>query len=166
MKKKWVYADTYVYFMRDPKTGWIKIGFSQDPTARVDTLNVEFKTNLEILGMMPGSMMDEKKMHHDHLDLWIEREWFQDHDRIRSIVANDCITLEQFNVLRALEHHKDDIRIMRENFGRLTKKDKEAYDFMRNQRVLRATGGKMSYDDWIAFTKAPSRPKPTHSGER
>ena len=78
----------YVYFVRFADR--IKIGYSDDPTARLKNLPHD-----EILALVPGTMSTEKKYHNMFKDIRITGEWFASHrkliDFIRTLPVHESL---------------------------------------------------------------------------
>jgi len=67
----------FVYFIRPAgMLGPIKIGFSEAPTSRLETLAAWSPFKLEIAATIPGSRLLESSIHDCFGDDWSHREWF------------------------------------------------------------------------------------------
>lgn len=155
-------AESYVYFMFNPKTSLIKIGFSRCPTSRKDCLNTEHKTKLEILGMVPGTMHDERMMHFKFWEHRSHHEWFFDFPSIREEAANGVSELEykiaDSIYLMEQSYAEDDGEITEEiALFRITAKKRLIETMLTGKRfpspanlhqISQATEGKVTFEDW------------------
>lgn len=67
----------FVYFARTKRyPTLIKIGFSAQPKRRLEALRREHSLDLEFVGIMVGSLLLERQMHHKFQDLRVTAEWF------------------------------------------------------------------------------------------
>lgn len=71
----------YVYFVKFADR--IKIGFTTDVTTRMQSIPHD-----EVLGIFPGTRLNERQLHTAFADLRITGEWFQLDDRILDFVAD------------------------------------------------------------------------------
>ncbi|MEN5103813.1 GIY-YIG nuclease family protein [Brucella anthropi] len=68
---------TYVYFIKPfGMDGPIKIGVSEYPQKRIETLAVWSPFQLEIIAEAPGSLADEQFIHSCFADVHSHKEWF------------------------------------------------------------------------------------------
>lgn len=79
-----------IYFLRNPRTSLIKIGYTKDYHARLSQL-IQQHGDLELIGLMPGNRHTEAWLHqqfgHIHFQTPGEgREWFQDAQELRRFV--------------------------------------------------------------------------------
>lgn len=65
----------YTYFIR--RSGAIKIGHSGFPKGRIMALQVAFPEPLEVLAVIPNSIIDEPTAHHKFVHLRMRGEWFR-----------------------------------------------------------------------------------------
>jgi len=78
----------FVYFIRPAgMLGPIKIGFSEAPTSRLETLAAWSPFRLEIVATIPGSRLLESSIHDCFGDDWSHREWFFPSRRLVEFVA-------------------------------------------------------------------------------
>jgi DNA-binding XRE family transcriptional regulator len=63
-----------IYFIRH--TEYVKIGFTDDISTRLSDLQVSCPVKLEILGLIEGTLDDEKNHHRMFKHLWCNGEWF------------------------------------------------------------------------------------------
>lgn len=71
----------FVYFIRFSDR--VKIGFSQDPDNRLRALPHD-----EVLGVFPGTRLNERQLHAAFADLRQTGEWFTLDDRILDFIAD------------------------------------------------------------------------------
>jgi hypothetical protein len=67
---------TFVYLMRDERSGFIKIGRAKDPDARERTLQSENPHVLMVL-CHPADASIERELHHKYGDFRVRGEWFR-----------------------------------------------------------------------------------------
>lgn len=65
-----------VYLIRDATTGLVKIGSSQDPGARLRSLQTGSGTELELIGWLDGTERRERELHAEYADARVRGEWF------------------------------------------------------------------------------------------
>ena len=76
----------FVYFLHDPGTDWIKIGFTANPGQRLGLLTAG--SARKVLAIIPGTMADEKRLHDEFSDfLATGKEWFFRVPQIESRIA-------------------------------------------------------------------------------
>lgn len=71
-------AKGWVYAIRAPHDGTVKIGFSRNPYRRFADIQNVRRDWLELVGTIPGGYMDEKAIHRRFADALIEHEWFRE----------------------------------------------------------------------------------------
>jgi hypothetical protein len=83
----------YVYFLQGP-TGPIKIGWSASPYLRKVALERELGVRLATLSIVPGTMLDERRLHtrFAHLRLRPDREWFDAAPELLSLARGPART--------------------------------------------------------------------------
>jgi hypothetical protein len=68
----------FVYFIRCPSNGMIKIGWTaDDPERRLRALSTGSPEEFERLGTIPGSCADEAALHRLFADSRVRGEWFR-----------------------------------------------------------------------------------------
>lgn len=67
--------------------GPIKIGCSETPMQRLETLACWSPFPLEVIGSVVGSFEDEKFLHHCFADHHSHREWFRSSEKLRNAIA-------------------------------------------------------------------------------
>jgi hypothetical protein len=78
-----------VYFIAGPLG--IKIGFTRDLRTRFHTLKLEFGQDIEILGVIEGSMELEAMLHNRFAKHRVyKREWFTKHLEIYSFIQSQA----------------------------------------------------------------------------
>jgi len=65
-----------IYFLRNPNTGLVKIGTTGNYHLRLSQLIAEHG-DLELLGLMDGSRLDEQALHQRFIDDHDHHEWFR-----------------------------------------------------------------------------------------
>lgn len=93
----------FVYFLR--AGDFVKIGWSQNPRKRIQSFTTGNPHKAELLGSVPGTLEDEKRLHAVFGDIRHRREWFSAESELLGFIAWVCgVTAEkvQENVI-ALE---------------------------------------------------------------
>tara|TARA_Y100000310_G_C20638556_1_gene792570 strand:+ start:1033 stop:1560 length:528 start_codon:yes stop_codon:yes gene_type:complete len=68
-----------VYCIGEARGGVVKIGFTAgDPAVRLTALQTGSPRPLRILGLMPGGLQDEARLHAEFANLAVSGEWFRD----------------------------------------------------------------------------------------
>lgn len=68
---------SYVYFVQRDDDGPIKVGFANDPDARLSELQVGCPDELNLVGFIHGTARDEKRLHAMLAPGRIRGEWFR-----------------------------------------------------------------------------------------
>lgn len=85
-----------VYFAR--VKGYVKIGFSKDPSYRMQTLlsggskhpeDLSYGDWVDLLGTVPGDRKRERELHKEFEEHRVVGEWFIDHPDIEQAIWND-----------------------------------------------------------------------------
>ena len=66
-----------VYFIRNPITRSIKIGFSIDPDRRIKDLQTASESELIIEAVLPGTLSTEQYLHQRWEHLHVRGEWYK-----------------------------------------------------------------------------------------
>jgi hypothetical protein len=66
-----------VYFILNPATGALKVGWSESPEDRLRTLQTASPDRLTLLGSVEGDLADEATMHEALAEYRLEGEWFR-----------------------------------------------------------------------------------------
>lgn len=66
-----------IYFIKAVNSGAIKIGVSNDPRRRLDTMQTGSAEPLELLGVLPGQFEEERRLHEMLKRHRIHGEWFR-----------------------------------------------------------------------------------------
>lgn len=75
----------FIYFIRCQE--FVKIGRSQNPWKRMNSMQTSLPYRLEMLAIMPGGdNFEEIDMHTRFGRQWHLREWYKDHDELRRYV--------------------------------------------------------------------------------
>ena len=69
-------AQGFVYFIGG-RSGPIKIGYSIDARKRLSKISVGSSQHLSLLAKVPGTMDDERRMHHRFAHIRVKGEWFR-----------------------------------------------------------------------------------------
>lgn len=78
-------TNNYVYFIKHPETGNIKIGRSSHPYQRIKELRTKNKSKLEMLLVIPFLDM-EYFMHDMFSDFRLDGEWFKPDDKLKEFI--------------------------------------------------------------------------------
>lgn len=70
---------SWVYFIRCPANGLIKVGFTDhpDPWIRIELVAGASPVPVEVLGVVPGGRYLEKNLHAAFAPYWHHNEWFE-----------------------------------------------------------------------------------------
>lgn len=79
-----------VYFVKNPISGLIKIGHSDCYQSRIQQLQREFKTTLELLGLLNGGLGEEREIHGMLTGERSHKEWFHDTAAVREFIREFC----------------------------------------------------------------------------
>lgn len=96
----------HVYFIVAPKSGAIKIGFSNDPSGRFADLSTGSPEALVFYGSIPETRDYEQGLHRKFKHLRIKGEWFQACDELYNRIdglADDYEEIQGALDLAALE---------------------------------------------------------------
>jgi hypothetical protein len=77
-----------IYFIQheDDPDGPVKIGYSGDPEQRLSTLQIASHKKLVILGVIPGDISVEHRLHETFDAARLDGEWFDLTDDIRALI--------------------------------------------------------------------------------
>jgi hypothetical protein len=90
-----------IYFIRNERSGAIKIGYSQDPRKRLSQLKVSSPDPLVLLGTIHGGIQQERKLHAYFREYRLRGEWYQDDPYVLNAVLG---MINQYqNVMKACE---------------------------------------------------------------
>lgn len=69
----------FVYFIKNPEAGLVKIGRTRNIDTRIHQLEWEYKSKLSLIKKIPtdNAVLLEKEMHERYSDFHIEGEWFE-----------------------------------------------------------------------------------------
>ena len=76
----------FVYFIQ-AKSGPIKIGHTDDPQRRFQQFTIGHYEELTFLGVIPGTLEDEKRIQRSVVNSHIRGEWFNPTDEVFVLVA-------------------------------------------------------------------------------
>lgn len=69
-------TDGFIYFVQGEGVSAIKIGFATSPKVRLDSLQCGSPVRLKFIGLMHGTMDDEKRLHDRFRKHRLHGEWF------------------------------------------------------------------------------------------
>jgi hypothetical protein len=78
------------YFILNPETGLIKIGFSFQPSYRINQLQKNHVATLELLHQQHGDRFDEKDLHRRFADHHECYEWFRCEGALAEYLKSVC----------------------------------------------------------------------------
>lgn len=87
-----------IYFIRGKESGNIKIGYSTNPDKRKSNLQTSHYEELELIGLMDGSLEDEATIHKTFASFNIRGEWYRPSQEILEFVDNNAKRSE-FNIV-------------------------------------------------------------------
>lgn len=120
----------YVYFVRSPANGFIKIGHtSGHPSKRLDGLLTSSPVELEPLGVMGGSQDDERRLHALFARSRRHREWFEPTEDLLAFIKEESspwpdLGAEIVNELEPVVDLKNHQRLKRWAIRLLTEEEK------------------------------------------
>lgn len=76
----------WVYFIREGDYGNIKIGWSQNPKARLAALQTANSKVLQLLGTVPGHISEEKRLHKYFQRDRVYGEWFRNSNELEDFL--------------------------------------------------------------------------------
>lgn len=76
----------YIYFILNTDEDSVKIGYTQNPRNRLQTMKTYSTAPLELIAVIPGNKKDEKILHNQFFNVHIRREWFRYNDAIKHFV--------------------------------------------------------------------------------
>lgn len=87
-----------IYFVREPATRTIKIGFAENPFRRFVALQTACPYELTLIGVIPGGRAGEAELHRRFKKYRVRGEWFRDapellsalYDLLQLNVAVEC----------------------------------------------------------------------------
>lgn len=80
--------DFAIYFIFAPTANRIKIGFSKHPEKRVNSIMTSSPFELELLGVINGTLEEEQALHQRFSHLRAHREWFEATPELRAYIAH------------------------------------------------------------------------------
>lgn len=85
--------ESYVYFIQNPITGYIKIGFTNNLSRRIKTFNTANANDLKLIYYVLADRNFESSMHNYFKDDRVNREWFSP-TRVLLWIKRDKLTRE------------------------------------------------------------------------
>jgi hypothetical protein len=79
-----------IYFVRNQDGGPVKIGTSVNLAQRLATLKTEFSGNFQVLGIMDGNHVEERRLHAHFSHRRLNREWFAPGQEIDEFIVANC----------------------------------------------------------------------------
>lgn len=73
-----------VYLIAAKEVSRVKIGYSEQPKMRLNSLRTFSPVKLKMLAVMPGTMFDEYRLHKKYESKRFHGEWFEDCPEIRA----------------------------------------------------------------------------------
>lgn len=80
----------FVYFVREPLAGHIKIGVAKDVSARLETLQCAHPAELRVIGICDGGRTQEVALHKEFAHLRLRSEWFSAHETLIARAKELC----------------------------------------------------------------------------
>lgn len=77
----------FVYFIQSYRGGDVKVGWSEDPVARLRALQVGHPDRLVLIGVRHGTVGLEPKVHDYLASSRVRGEWFRPCDRMRDLLT-------------------------------------------------------------------------------
>lgn len=77
-----------VYFIRNPETRSVKIGWSEDPESRLRTLQTANEVELILEAVLPGSESTERSLQDRWSDYHIRGEWYASNDELEDFIRS------------------------------------------------------------------------------
>jgi hypothetical protein len=77
----------YVYFITNPDTGLVKIGYSKNPWARLAELRRSYGSELNVVATIKTVDKSEVSIHATLADYRVEGEWFVENECIKSLIS-------------------------------------------------------------------------------
>ncbi len=76
----------YVYFIKNPASGLIKIGYSKNPWARLSELRRNYGSDLSVVATIKTVEKSESSIHATFDQYRVEGEWFTESECIKSVI--------------------------------------------------------------------------------
>ncbi len=84
---KLIPATNYIYFMRDLKTGLMKIGQSWNPKLRARQISTREGKKIQIVAVFHDpDFIWERRLHDFFFRSRVYREWFEPHDELLALI--------------------------------------------------------------------------------
>jgi hypothetical protein len=77
---------TLIYFVRNPKSGYVKIGKTQDFNTRYNALCAEAKCTLDVLLVVSGEDTESQLHHYFSSSRAFKKEWFYFDERMKELI--------------------------------------------------------------------------------
>lgn len=82
-------APENIYFISD-EDGYIKIGFARNVQSRLETLQTASRQELRVVATIPGSLSDEKSLHHKFAKDHVRGEWFRPSHELKQYIKESA----------------------------------------------------------------------------
>lgn len=141
----------FVYFLRNPQNGLIKIGTTVNLYSRWSYLQKEQGTELELLGVLDGSLPEEQALHQRFASSRVKRgargwrlEWFRDTPELREYIRQNTHLDTPHRPGRKVKRCVIDIKI-----------DSEVKQQLRNAMTIHGFKTYSDTIDWLITTCYP-----------
>lgn len=94
----------HVYFIQAGVNGPIKIGYAFDPRKRMIGLQIAHWEKLLLLGVIPGSEIQEHRLHRAFKEDHLRGEWFRASDTLLNFIASNSEPFIQWKDRRFKEN--------------------------------------------------------------
>jgi hypothetical protein len=122
-----------VYFIKPVGLdGPIKIGCSEKPAGRLETLSVWSPMPLELIGSVPGTFEDERFLHYCFSEYHSHREWFRSSPQLRETIR-EILTAGTVDVVR---DKLTPVGMIRQAVGRAGRTDEQKRCVSYKMRVI------------------------------
>lgn len=92
-----------VYFIQYP-SGEIKIGKSVDPKTRIGWFQTTVPQPLKVLGLMEGSIKEEKMLHKKFKHINVRGEWFLPNEELLEFILSNKISETFFKSIMGVQY--------------------------------------------------------------
>jgi hypothetical protein len=78
-----------IYFVQCTGTRYIKIGYSENPRARLSSLQTGSASELQLLNIIDGNRDKERELHEQFRHLRVKGEWYYPSEEVYALTSND-----------------------------------------------------------------------------
>lgn len=96
----------YVYFIKNPATGLIKIGYSKNPWARLSELRRNYGSDLSVVATIKTVEKSESSIHAAFEQYRVEGEWFTESECIKAVIL--AVVAGEITTVDATRSYVDD----------------------------------------------------------